>query len=180
MSGVKLDDVLARITAPWVLEALLRDFEGGRDQWASTQHGGTWGDHDGWFQVSRAGIGLSFHDEDVPLEFWKWREVRDRLRRIPADAAARLHSACAADRAHRNTFPMFGASPAAQGCGRVHGEGPQTEAQALYAAEYDAHWERVDAWYAVARPLHTAAMAARDACFAATTDAQLDLFAEAS
>ena len=33
-------------------------------------------------------------------------------------------------------YPPFAATPAAQGCGRVHGEGPLTYAQWLYQQEY--------------------------------------------
>jgi hypothetical protein len=34
-------------------------------------------------------------------------------------------------------YPPFAATPAAQGCGRVFGEGPLTYAQHLYALEYE-------------------------------------------
>lgn len=49
-------------------------------------------------------------------------------------AAARIEVLQEQRRAIR--YPPFAATPAAQGCGRVHGEGPLTYAQWLYAQEY--------------------------------------------
>ena len=46
-------------------------------------------------------------------------------------------------------YPPFAATPAAQGCGRVHGEGPLTYAQDLYVREYQHYLDtKLNPWRA--------------------------------
>lgn len=176
MTAPTLAEVLDRILAPWVLDDLLRDFDGARRRYVDRHHGGSWGDRGAWFQVERDGIHIREHLAAGDIVAYTWRQVRDRIDQVPADAAATLHDAVEAERVHHRTFPMFAASPAAQGCGRVHGEGPQTYAQHLHDIEYDAHRERLDAYYETGRPLRNAAETARRDALLASNDVQMDLF----
>lgn len=91
--------------------------------------------------------------------------VIERIQGLPQAKVAMLVHLNRLAREHQASFVPWCASPAAQGCGRVNGEGPLTEKQALYEQEYDEWWEKhAEPYYARAAELHDAVLAAFDAC----------------
>jgi hypothetical protein len=84
----------------------------------------------------------------------KWSRVKAHARSLPADLRERIATNNRAHQKHQAAYPRFAASAPACGHGRpvtwFGKEGPITQGQALYAAEYDA-WEAsgvMDLWRA--------------------------------
>jgi len=100
------------------------------------------GDDVFWMQVTSKGITLMTAIGTPPVETLTWATARSIAAETPQAVLARLEKWRAESREATRNYPIFRASAKASGCGMpsrwVH---PLTEAQALYAAEYDA-WER--------------------------------------
>lgn len=92
-----------------------------------------------WMQTTSKGIELGF---PPAVEVLTWPTVRRIAETIPPSMLTRLRAWRDEHRQAQRDYPRFTASAKAAGCGMpsrwVH---PITEAQALYAAEYEA-WER--------------------------------------
>lgn len=107
-----------------------------------------------WLECSAAKIEVLAVLGEKPRLTLKWSKVKAHARSLPADLVQRIAVNNREHQKHMADYPRFTASAAACGHGRPPAsfgkEGPLTEGQALYAAEYEA-WEAsgvMDHWLA--------------------------------
>lgn len=100
------------------------------------------------YSTDAKGIAVRRFGDDEAVVAVPWSVVRAHRKTIPPVVMAELRAAREECRAVQRDYPPFAASKEAQGCGRVHGEGPLTKAQALYAQEWLAYEaDRLRPWY---------------------------------
>lgn len=138
MADITLERAIEVMVPVWDLDRWVTDPAAARKYLLGTMAGA--GTREGSFKVTSKGI------ECVPRGgsriTFTWARVIERIQGFPPGKVARLAHLNRLSREHQASFVPWRASAAAQGCGRVNGEGPLTEKQALYEQEYDEWWEK--------------------------------------
>jgi hypothetical protein len=105
-------------------------------------------------EYNRKALTLTSHDDEPRTEVYPWRDLIAHGESLTPPLRTALVALRSASSAHQTAYPAFAASKAAQGCGRVIPYKPMTEAQALYADEWDRYVEhRFKPWQQTRRSL---------------------------
>lgn len=138
MTTITLERAIQIMVPVWDIDRWVTDPAAARKYLLRTMAGT--GTKEGSFEVTPKGI------ECVPTGgsriTFTWARVIERIQGLPQAKVAMLVHLNRLAREHQASFVPWCASPAAQGCGRVNGEGPLTEKQALYEQEYAEWWEK--------------------------------------